>query len=251
MRYLLASRHLPTLVRFVSSDVVLAFDYDGTLAPITDNPSRARLSDRTRRLLIAAAKRYPCVVISGRARDDVMNFLRGIPVSHVFGNHGLEPWAIEAGSVNRVRQWLDRLELELPTYPGLIVEDKTYSLAIHYRHVEKRHKRLVRQAIDDALARLRGVRTIGGKEVINLVPRNAPHKGLALDRARRLLGCDRAVYVGDDDTDEDVFSMAPSKRFLSVRVGATPKSRAQYYLRTQREIDSFLRMLLLLRPARV
>jgi trehalose-6-phosphatase len=71
MRHILAKRHLPTLAHFASSNVLLAFDYHGTLASITSQPARAHLRDRTRRLLIAVARRYPCIAISGRGRDDV------------------------------------------------------------------------------------------------------------------------------------------------------------------------------------
>lgn len=246
MRYLLAKRHLPTLAHFASSHVVLAFDYDGTLAPITNEPSRARLRGRTRRLLIDVAHRYPCVVISGRGRDDVAKRLKGIPVWHVFGNHGLEPWGQDIAYRKQVRKWLDHLERRLPSYAGLIIEDKTYSLAIHYRRV--RQKRLVMQAINDAIFDLHGSRVVGGKQAVNLVPRDAPHKGIALKRARRLLACDSAIYVGDDDTDEDAFGAAAPERLLSIRIGATRTSSAHYYLKSQYEIDSLLRMLVRLRP---
>lgn len=248
MRYLLAERHLPALAHIASSNVVLAFDYDGTLAPITNKPSRARLRDRTRRLLIAVAHRYPCVVISGRGRDDVTKRLKGIPVWHVFGNHGLEPWAQDPAYAKQVHEWVNHLGRRLSSYAGLIIEDKTYSVAIHYRCV--RQKRLVVQAINDAVLGLHGSRVVGGKQAVNLVPRNAPHKGMALERARRLLACDCAVYVGDDDTDEDAFRVAPTERLLSIRIGATRTSGARYYLKTQYEMDSLLRTLLRLRPSR-
>lgn len=241
MRHILAKRHLPTLAHFASSNVVLAFDYDGTLASITSEPARARLRARTRRLLIAVADRYPCVVISGRGRDDLMKRLEDIPVWDVFGNHGLEPWGQDPAYAKQVHEWVDHLERRLASYTGLIIEDKTYSVAIHYRCV--RQKRLVLKAINDAVLGLRGSRAFGGKQVVNLVPRDAPHKGMALERARRLLACDCAIYVGDDDTDEDAFGVAPPERLLSIRVGATRTSGAHYYLKTQYEIDSLLRML--------
>jgi trehalose 6-phosphate phosphatase len=247
MRYLLAKRHLPTLAHFASSHVMLAFDYDGTLAPITIEPSQAHLRARTRRLLSDVAQRYPCVVISGRRRDDVTNRLKGISVRDVFGNHGLEPWSQDVAYANRVRIWLAHLERRLPSCTGLIVEDKTYSVAIHYRAA--RQKRLVVQAINGAVLGLQGSRVLGGKEAVNLVPRNAPHKGRALERARRLLACNAVVYVGDDETDEDAFGAAPPERLLSVRIGAARTSRAHYYLKSQSEINALLRMLIRLRPS--
>jgi trehalose 6-phosphate phosphatase len=134
----------------------------------------------------------------------------------------------------------------LRPYPGLIVEDKTYSVTIHYRHV--RQKRLVVQVINDAVRGLEGSRVVGGKQAVNLVPSDAPHKGIALERARRLLTCDAAIYAGDDETDEDVFKTASPPRLLSIRIGAARASGAGYYLKTQYEIDALLRMLVRLRP---
>lgn len=246
MRYLFAKRHLPALAHFASSNVMLAFDYDGTLAPIIRAPNRARLRGRTRRLLIAVARRYPCVVISGRRRDDVMKRLKGIPVGQVFGNHGLEPWAQDTAYAEQVREWVDHLEHRLPSFSGLIIENKTYSVAIHYRCV--RQKRLVLQAINSAVLGLCGSRIMGGKQAVNLVALDAPNKGMALERARRLLACDCAVYVGDDETDEDAFRGSAPDRLLSIRIGAAQTSSAQYHLKSQDEMDSLLRMLVQLRP---
>jgi trehalose 6-phosphate phosphatase len=173
--------------------------------------------------------------------------LKGIAVWHVFGNHGVEPWGQDGAHAKQVREWLDLLERRLSSYSGLHIEDKTYSVAIHYRSV--RQKRLVVRAINDAVIGLHGSRTFGGKQAVNLVPRDAPHKGMALERARRLLACDSAIYVGDDETDEDAFRVAPPERLLAVRIGGTRKSGARYYLKAQYEIDSLLRMLVQLRPS--
>ena len=230
---ILARRHAPALAHFASSNVLLAFDYDGTLAPITAHPERARIRERTRRLLVAAAIRYPCIVICGRGWSDVA------------ARHGLEPWAQNAAHAATVRQWVDRLGC-LRVYPGLAIEDKTYSVAIHYRLV--RRKRGVRRAIQAAVRRLPGVRIVGGKLAVNLVPASAPDKGAALEHTRRVLACDSSIYVGDDETDEDAFAAAPADRLLSVRVGRNRTSMAQYYIREQADIDSLLRVLVAARP---
>ena len=121
-------------------------------------------------------------------------------------------------------------------------------MTIHYRHAGR--KALAVKAINHAVRLLRGARVIAGKEAINLVPLGAPHKGAALERARRLLACDTAMYVGDDETDEDVFANARPGQLLGVRIGRAPGSRAAYRLRNQDQIDLFLQMLLTLRPPR-
>ena len=246
MIHILAKRHVHTLADFASSNVLLAFDYDGTLAPIVSNPSVARVPRATRRLLASAAARYPCVVISGRARDDLIRRVGGIPVFHLSGNHGLEPWAQSTRYARRVARWVRRLRKGLAPYSGVVIEDKTYSVTIHYRHA--RQRRLTIAAIDDVVRSLRGARSLGGSHAVSLVPSGAPTKGAALERARRLLACDTAIYVGDDQTDEDAFSAAREDRLLAIRIGARRRSRARYYLRNQREIDDLLRALLAFRP---
>lgn len=68
-------------------------------------------------------------------------------------------------------------------------------------------------------------------------------KGPALRDAQRRLGCDSAIYFGDDDTDEDVFSSCDPDRVLGVRIGNCSSSRASYYLRRQSELGFVLRFL--------
>src|SRR5581483_12084952 len=79
MRHILAERHQPTLAGFASSNVLLGFDYDGTLAPIVADPAAARMRPSTRRLLASVARRYPSVVISGRARRDLVRRVGAVP----------------------------------------------------------------------------------------------------------------------------------------------------------------------------
>ncbi len=248
MLHILAPRHVHTLNDFAASNVLLAFDFDGTLAPIVPEPSAARMGSSTRRLLAAVARRYPCIVISGRARHDLLKRIGALPVFHVAGNHGLEPWGQSAAYASLVHDWVHQLAARLGGYDGLVIEDKTYSVAVHYRRAPS--QRRAAAAIARAVRGLRGARTIGGRQTVNLVPRGAPHKGTALERARRLLACDTAIYVGDDDTDEDAFGSDRPDRLLAVRVGVRRQSRARYSLRNQAEIDDFLLTLLACRPRR-
>src|SRR5918993_1124099 len=203
MPYILAKRHAPELAAFATGNVLAAFDYDGTLAAITPDPKAAPMRQKTRRLLKGVAERYPCVVISGRRRDDLARCLDGIVVAHLAGNHGAEPWGKNSAHASRVRKWRSQLEQQLSRFRGIVIEDKKYSLTIHFRHA--RPKRTAMAAIDSAVGALRGARAIPGKETVNLLPRGAVNKGHALERARRLFRCDLVIYVGDDDTDEDAF----------------------------------------------
>jgi trehalose 6-phosphate phosphatase len=141
-----------------------------------------------------------------------------------------------------VRRWVPVLARHLGGFKGVVIENKVFSLAIHYRL--SRQRQAARSAIEAALSSLDRVRVVGGKRVYNVLPEDAPHKGVALLAARARAACDAAVYIGDDDTDEDVFGLDDPGRLLSVRVGASTTSRASYFISNQRDIDSFLTILL-------
>jgi trehalose 6-phosphate phosphatase len=247
MMNLLAQSNFGVLEDFARSNVLVALDYDGTLAPIVADPERAAMRPRTQALLTAVALRYPVIVISGRAQTDVVRRLRGVGVAAAIGNHGIESWHVARASVPEVRGWLPSLASAVAPFKGVSIEDKSFSIAVHYRR--SREKRRARAAILAAAARLPGARVVSGKQVVNLLPKNAPHKGVALERARARLGCDTAIYVGDDVTDEDVFMLDQPGRLLGVRVGVSAASVAAYAIPNQRAIDRFLRALVECRRA--
>lgn len=246
MRHLLARPQRALVEQFARSRLLLAFDFDGTLAPIVREPEAARMRSATRALLARAAASYPCVVISGRGRADVAKRLDGVPLREIVGNHGLEPSRREGEFSRKARAWAQHLERRLVDAAGVEVELKGPSIAVHYR--KARARRASKAQIDLALRSLPGAfRIIPGKLVVNVLPEGAPHKGIALQRLRTKLRADTALYVGDDATDEDVFVLDEPGRLLSVRVGRSERTAALYYLRSQAEIDDLLRLLCELR----
>jgi trehalose 6-phosphate phosphatase len=248
VKYLFSHANQDLLEMFAWSNVLLAFDYDGTLAPLVSAPARATMRVSTRHWLGRASRLYPCVVISGRARGDTLGRLRGVEVCRVVGNHGAEPSPGEAGMRRRVRQWLPLLNSRLSRHQGVVVEDKGLSVAVHYRQARQRN--VARRAILTAARSLEDVRIMGGKLVVNLLVPDAPHKGLALERERSHFACDTVIYVGDDETDEDVFRLDRPGRLLSIRVGRKRASAAPYYIRDQAQIDRLLEALVALRGDR-
>ena len=78
MKYLFSPSNDDLLEIFAGSNVLLALDYDGTLAPLVREPERATMRLSTRLLLKRASRLYPCVVISGRGRADASARLRGM-----------------------------------------------------------------------------------------------------------------------------------------------------------------------------
>ena len=242
MKRILARANSDILEHFMQPGTLVAFDYDGTLAPITANPSEAEMRPRTRALLKAVASRRDVIVITGRSRTDVSRFLAGIPLRRVIGNHGLEtPGALPRWVNRRVAAWHAELRSRLNGLDGAVIEDKRYSLAVHYRACSDRA--IARRRIMQAANSLEHARLIGGKAVLNIVPAEAPDKGAALLRAIERLRCHRALYVGDDDTDEDVFGLRMPQMVLGIRVGERRSSHARYGLHSQGEIDELLALL--------
>jgi trehalose 6-phosphate phosphatase len=244
LKAILAPEQAPALRRLARRRLLVALDFDGTLAPIVARPLRAALAPRTRRLLRRLAASYPCVVISGRSRRDLLRRVRGLGLAGTVGNHGGEPSPRAAALRARVGRWRRALERELAGAPGVAIEDKGLSLSVHYRGAPR--PGAARAAIRAAAAGLAGARVVGGKRVVNVVPAEAPHKGAALEAARRRLGCEATLYVGDDETDEDAFALRGASR-IGVRVGRAPASRARYFLRSQASVDALLERLVRLR----
>ena len=246
MKALLSRENRVLLDQLAWSNVLLAFDFDGTLAPIVANRHQAAMRARTARLFSTVCERYPSAVISGRAKADVARRLDGAKVRYLIGNHGLEPGTRLGTFERQVVQAHPLLDTALDGVAGIDIENKRYSLAVHYRRAREKPK--AREAIRRAVAALPvPMRIIPGKLVINVVPEAAPSKGDALIALRDRTEADVAMYVGDDVTDEDVFRLDQPGRLFTVRIGRSRTSAARYYLRQQQEIDALLEHLVALR----
>lgn len=225
---------------------VLVFDFDGTLAPIVADRELAKMRSRTSALLNRLCALYPCAIVSGRSLTDTRARLDGVDIRVVYGSHGLEPGPHLAEYERLMAQLCQDILPRLAGCDWFDIEDKRYSLAVHYRRAT--HRTDAHRRIRDVLAELSlPIRVVEGKCVINIVPRAAPHKGDALVAIHAQFGANDALYVGDDVTDEDAFLGAAERSWVAVRVGKTERSRATYYLRRQREIDSLLTRLIRLR----
>ena len=243
VKYLLSSASRAILSRLSEQRTLCAFDFDGTLAPIVGHPDRARMRERTRKLLARVAAAYPCVILSGRSRADLLGRLGGVPVKRIVGNHGAETQAASGRARRRIKKWKAALEREIGSLPGLWIEDKGLSLAVHYRQSPRKAE--TRRRILQAARHLEQVKVFGGKQVVNLAMDDARQKGGALAAERDRLHCTWVLFVGDDENDEEACALRGHT--IPVRVGQKRKSHAQYYLRTQSEIDTLLELLAALR----
>jgi trehalose 6-phosphate phosphatase len=234
---------LPQLEALMQGRPLLGFDYDGTLAPIVSDPRKARMRETTRALFADLIQRFPCAVICGRERGDVMRLLQGCNPLAIVGNHGIETEDDSAPppAQDLLDDWLDELDERLEMVPGIVIEDKTYSLTVNYRGSPD--PRSAKALALRAVRSLESVRVITGIRSLNLLPKGAPHKGAALLRVADKAQCSTALFVGDDRTDEDAFGAA-ADRVFGIRVGPTDRSAARYHLRDQAEIDQLLQRLL-------
>ena len=245
MEYLLTDRGRSELEALLTVPSLFAFDFDGTLAKIVRDCHTAQLGRPIRLWLGELAKRAPTAIISGRSLGDLRTRV-GNTVPYLIGNHGLEGLHVTQQVVQQAqdicRGWKQLIEKRFGTELtrcGVFVEDKSYSLSFHYRNAGR--KNAARALVFHVLAELSPLpRIVLGKAVVNVVPAAAPHKGAALLELMYQLNCTGSLYIGDDDTDEDVFSL-PDTRILTVRIGKNKTSAARFFLKRQTEITEVLR----------
>lgn len=240
MKHLLSAAGLERLRAFAAREPLFAFDLDGTLAPIVSHPDLAQMPPFIRERVQALSLAAPVAIITGRSVEDARRRI-GFELRYLVGNHGAEGLPGREGATAAYRRtcegWLRQLQeggLLAGADPGVMLEDKRYSLALHYRWAadpaaaELHLHRLIAQLVP-------APRIVGGKFVLNLMPSDAPLKGEALLTLMHDIRCPAAVYLGDDVTDEEVFRMKHPD-VLAVRVEDHPDSHADFYVSDQAEV---------------
>lgn len=241
---ILSSSGLEMLADCVRQRLVIAFDFDGTLAPIVDEPDAAQMRPGTRTLLRVLCGLYPCTIISGRRRADVAARVGAVPLVGIMGNHGAEPSASARSDAVRARveAWVETLR-EAVNPEEITIEDKEFTLSLHYRRA--RNRELARDRLWTLAAALPGAKLVGGHAVVNVLPENAPHKGDAVEVFAASFAGRPVAFVGDDEVDEDAFRSRAVT--LPIRVGHHPDSEAGWFLREQACIDALLQELIRVR----
>jgi trehalose 6-phosphate synthase/phosphatase len=233
---------------------VLLLDYDGTLVGFARRPELAGPDSELKTLLkrLAALPNTSVHVISGRLKSSLEEWLGELPVG-LHAEHGLwsrfkpgEPWRMLEGVVP---EWKEQarpvMEAFTARVPGSFMEEKTASLAWHYRQVDLGYgvgqARELRLKLAE-IFRHGPMEVLPGDKVVEVRPRGV-HKGRVV--AQVLEGAPLAALVaafGDDDTDEDLFAALPETG-LSVHAGGKP-SRATYRVNGPREVRKALAALL-------
>jgi trehalose 6-phosphate phosphatase len=242
MQHLFSPEGLQALDEAMHRSPLLAFDFDGTLAPIVPHPNQAVLTGDLSRQLARLAERWPTAIVTGRSLADVTPRL-GFTPRYIVGNHGAE----EAGeslpaearvALNELRQRIAQYQHALDE-AEVHVEDKHHSLALHYR-LASDHSRAMLVIQQLLLVLDPRLKQFGGKCVVNVTSARSPDKGDAIFSLvqRSSAGC--AVFIGDDVNDEAVFARA-LPQWLTVRVGRDdPLSLARFVLDDPAEISEVL-----------
>lgn len=232
-------------------------DFDGTLAPIAKTPGRhAFLRRNTKLLLEKLSKKFDVIIISGRSLENIKNKV-GLPGLIYSGSHGFE-WQIGRGygcvkiplHINKLLSGTIKDFKKIASeYSGAMVEDKKFSVALHYRMIKKPQLKYflkdARKIIKDAT--LKDLELINDKKTFEIRPALNWTKGEIADYMVKYLQKKHKktilpVYIGDSKTDEDAFRALSSG--ITVRVGKKKGSQAKYYLKNQKEVNKFLEFIL-------
>jgi trehalose 6-phosphate phosphatase len=202
--------------------LLVAVDFDGTLAPIVEVPADARsLPGGLEALeLLATLPDTTVALVSGRARADLATLAPVSDVVRLVGSHGAEidDVVLSPDDGERLIALLADVRSAVAAADGVLLETKPAGVAVHVRRASRDDAARVTEAVLGGPATTRGVHVTRGKEVVELSVLVAD-KGQALDRLRTESGATVVVYLGDDVTDEAALvRLRPSD--VGVKVGS-------------------------------
>ncbi|CRX39113.1 trehalose-phosphatase [Estrella lausannensis] len=229
-------------------------DYDGTLSPITAHPKDARLPPKMKEVLEDLSRRYFTAVISGRALADIKELLGDMPL-YISGSHG---FVIEtdAGVVFRLpeaaryRKDLEEayllLKEKISSLPGVVLENKDFSIAIHDRMVEEGFKPIIRTTVAETSTLFPRLKMNAGKCLFELKPALDWDKGKAVQWILDSISFDPKrecpIVIGDDVTDEDAFRAVKGNGVSIFVMGEKTETHADYILQNTEEVALFLQL---------
>lgn len=210
--------------------LLVALDFDGTLAPLVDVPASARMSPQARDAIdrLAAAPATHVALVSGRQLTDLQMVSEHEPTSRVAlaGSHGAQlhlpdgyPVPDPAHPSPLVAEASDELTEVLRPLPNVWVERKPFGFVVHTRLADETETHAAHAIVDEfARDRLAGWRRRGGHDVLEFSER-AEGKDGAVHALRDAVQATGVLFAGDDETDEDALrALGPDD--LGVRVGA-------------------------------
>ncbi|MFQ5932095.1 MAG: trehalose-phosphatase, partial [Nitrospiraceae bacterium] len=254
---------LPEIEQRLSGRRAVVFlDYDGTLTPIVDRPDLAVISSEMRDVLRRLAFSCTVAIVSGRGRADVYDLIQVDRLIYA-GSHGFDIAGPEGTKIQHeegkhllptIETVYRQLVKRVKAIDGALVENKRFSIAVHYRLVAEDQVPMIEGIIDEMLKANPTLRKSYGKKVFELRPTMEWDKGKAVLWILGGLGLNASevvpFYLGDDTTDEDAFG-AVRDIGIGILVAETPRpTAAGYLLRDTREVRQFLETLITLLKSR-
>jgi trehalose 6-phosphate phosphatase len=243
--------------------VAIFLDYDGTLAPIVNNPDAAHMSEHMREAVRRVARLFPTAIISGRGREKVEQFVQLKELFYA-GSHGMDiagpkikidgQIIEEDGATFQPAAQYEPLMMMLAeklwnavnTIPGSTVENNKFCVSVHFRNCAPEDYDRVTAAVDQIMSQHQELHVTRGRKVLEVRPKMDWNKGSALLHLVKMLGLQEkdvfCVYIGDDRTDEDAFQvLAETGTGSGILVSTKCKSTAgKWTLRDPAEVASFL-----------
>jgi trehalose-phosphatase len=246
---------LKSLQGKMKKPLALFLDYDGTLVPIAPRPQEAHLWKDMRYQLQILCRQIPVTIVSGRSLMDLRCRV-GLREINYVGNHGME--IVGTGfryQMNDASRWCRflkkvacRLQTKLEGIPGILIEDKGYTLSVHYRLANQAARRNAARVLSGQLGPMIHQRLIQirrGKSVWELRPPVEWDKGKAVSWILRQPGFKGRwpLYIGDDETDQDAFRAIRDKG-IGIAVGPSQKKgEAHFCLAHQVQVGKFLKVI--------
>lgn len=225
--------------------IALFLDFDGTLVSFARRPADVRLPLRARHVLdhLARNPRFIVSMVSGRRLKDLQALVDIRGIRH-FGLHGAEQVGKKTLVGKIARRALTSAKRDarqhLAALPGIWLEDKKNSFAIHYRGAALATVEAANEILLQILAPLRhSLHVLNGAKVWEVLPKDNRGKGAIVATLRRHLPSNLpAIYVGDDESDESAFAALANQ--TTIRVGRKRGTHARYYVRNPASVLNFL-----------
>ena len=243
--------------------VYLFLDYDGTLAPIALTPGMAVMPEEAKDMLRQLSKmsNHKIAIISGRALKDISRRI-GLKNIVYAGNHGFEIKGPKVSFKSPVpflykktlKEIKGKLEKSLSSINGVLVENKGFSLSVHYRLADMENIPAIKVRFYTVIFPYEftnNVQVKPGKMVLEVKPPTSWDKGKVvlwlLARCKLAIRTKKRevlpIYIGDDKTDEDAFGSLKGSA-ITIFVGRPKKTKARFYLKDPEEVAIFLTRLL-------
>lgn len=233
---------------------ILLLDFDGVLSAIAPTPDEATISDGNKGLIDKCSSHFPVVIITGRSLKDIKGKV-GLKKILYVASHGLE-WeendkcrtkSISHTVINSINLAKEKIKPLINLYPGAVFEDKPFTISTHYRLMSPKLVGAFKKEMNfllEPIIKENKLRLDHNLMTFELRPEVNWDKGDSVLWAESYLNkkigkIHMPIYIGDGLTDEDAFT-AMKGNGITIRVGKSEKSAANYYLKSQKQVSKFL-----------